>query len=178
MIMTLRKGKVASQDPEAGAEAKEGSVITVNISKGPGEATVPSVIGMTKAEAKAKLQASGFELGYSEFVASDKPKGEIVEQDPGAGETAKGGTEVNVKISDGSGEGEVKMPSLVGKTLESAVSALENLKLNKGTVTYDYSNDYSKGQVMWQQYETGTSLKKGNSVNHYEIGRASCRERV
>lgn len=161
----VEKGKVASQDPEAGAEAKEGSVITVNISKGPGEATVPSVIGMTKAEAKAKLQASGFELGYSEFVASDKPKGEIVEQDPGAGETAKGGTEVNVKISDGSGEGEVKMPSLVGKTLESAVSALENLKLNKGTVTYDYSNDYSKGQVMWQQYETGTSLKKGNSVN-------------
>ena len=70
-----------------------------------------------------------------------------MEQDPGAGETAKGGTEVNVKISDGSGEGEVKMPSLVGKTLESAVSALENLKLNKGTVTYDYSNDYSKGQV-------------------------------
>ena len=34
-----------------------------------------------------------------------------------------------------------------------------------GNVTYAYSSDYPEGQVMEQQYGSGTSLEKGTSVS-------------
>ncbi|MDO4860678.1 MAG: Stk1 family PASTA domain-containing Ser/Thr kinase [Bacillota bacterium] len=161
----IEKGHVASQTPEPGEKAKEGTTITVYISKGPGPATVPSVIGMNTKEAQKKLEAAGFELGNVTPVASKKPKGEIVGQDPGAGETAEGGTAVNVKISDGSRENEVSMPFVLDKTLEEAKSIIESAGLQVGKIDEGYSEDYAEGKVMWQQYDAHEKLQKGDTVD-------------
>ena len=40
-------GTVIAQDPLAGAKVKEGSTVTLTVSTGPGNATVPSVVGET-----------------------------------------------------------------------------------------------------------------------------------
>ena len=161
----IEKGHIASQTPEPGEEAEEGTTITVYLSKGPGPATVPSVIGMDTKEAQKKLESAGFKLGSVTPVASKKPKGEIVKQDPGAGATAEGGTEVNVSISDGSKENEVSMPFVLDKTLDEAKKLIEGAGLKVGNVEEGYSEDYAEGKVMWQQYDTHETLQKGDTVD-------------
>ena len=161
----IEKGHIVSQTPDPGEKAKPGTTITVYVSKGPGPATVPSVIGLKTKKAKEKLEAAGVTLGNVTPVASKKPKGQIVKQDPGAGETAEGGTEVNVEISDGSRENEVTMPFVLDKTLDEAKALLEGAGLQVGKVEEAYSEDYAEGKVMWQQYDAHEKLQKGDTVD-------------
>lgn len=157
------KGEIVSQDPEEGTEAEKGTYITVNISKGKGYETVPKVIGLNTSEAEKKLEENGFKLGRVNQEASEEPEGEIIGQNPYAGDTAEAGTAVNVTISDGSKK-YTNVPSLLGKTVEEADTALRNADLRLGDVGYDYSDKYEEGQVIWQEYSKGESLLSGDAV--------------
>ena len=154
---------IVSQDPEAGQIIKTGSTVTVNVSKGLGDGSVPDLTGKMKDELSDYLEAAGFKLGAVTTEASDKPEGTVLSQNPKAGEEVEKGTAIDVVVSDGSkAKGEV--PYMVGKSLSEAQAALAAAKLVCGSVSYDYSTTYSEGEVMWQQYDAGASLAKGSSV--------------
>ena len=53
----------------------------------------------------------------------------------------------------------------MGKTESKARTALENAGFKAGTVSKGYSTDYASGQVMEQQYSSGTSLEEGTSIS-------------
>src|SRR5215216_8121364 len=57
---TVPENRVAGQRPEPGAEADEGSVVTITVSSGPGEAPVPIVRGLTVEDATDALRQAGF----------------------------------------------------------------------------------------------------------------------
>lgn len=84
-------------------------------------------------------------------------------QDPAPGSTAEKGTAINVVVSDGS-KAKAVVPYLVGKSLGDAQAALLNAGLSVGSISYDYSNTYAEGEVMWQQYDANAQLDKGTSV--------------
>src|SRR5262245_2909931 len=48
-------GTVASQTPAAGAAAKPGSTVSIEVSKGTGLVQVPNVVGLTRGQAEAEL---------------------------------------------------------------------------------------------------------------------------
>ena len=56
------------------------------------------------------------------------------------------------------------MPFVTGMTLNEASAAIRNAGLTVGTVTYDYSNTYASGEVMWQQYEGNAQKERGTAV--------------
>lgn len=159
------EGKIVSQSPKADMKVKKGKVIRVNISKGTGVETVPSVIGQTVEQAKATLEAKGFSLGSISEEESDAPEGTIIRQNPDAGTDAESSQAISVVISKGRSIKEVAMPGLLGKSLDSAKAEIESAGLKVGDVTYGYSADYPSGQVIEQQYSSGTSLTEGTSVN-------------
>ena len=158
----IEKGLIVSQDPSADERVKEGSTITVNISKGLGEGSVPNLVGKTEAELSDYLKAAGFRLGEVTKESSDKPEGMVISQDPKAGETADKGTSINVVVSDGSLDNAV-VPYLIGKSESDAKSALAAAGLKCGSVSSDYSSA-AEGEVIWQQYSSNTQLKRGSSV--------------
>ena len=158
----IEKGLIVSQDPSAEERVKEGSTITVNISKGLGEGSVPNLVGKTEAELSDYLKAAGFKLGKVSKESSDKPEGTVISQDPKAGETADKGTSINVVISDGSLDNAV-VPYLIGKSESDAKAALDAAGLKCGSVSSDYSSA-PEGEVIWQQYSSNTQLKRGSSV--------------
>lgn len=86
-------------------------------------------------------------------------------QDPAAGSNADKGTKINITISDGKGKDKGTVPSVTGKSLEEAKAAIRNAGFSVGNITYDESNVYGNGYVMWQQYAANTSLEKGQTID-------------
>ncbi len=94
------KDTVLSQSPAAEGRAKKGSVVLLTISKGSGTVTVPRVIGLTEAQATAKLDPLGFRTRISR-IPSTKTEGLVISQVPAQGTKAKRGSVVGLDVSDG-----------------------------------------------------------------------------
>ncbi|MFR9269555.1 MAG: Stk1 family PASTA domain-containing Ser/Thr kinase [Clostridia bacterium] len=159
----VEKGRIVSQDPDAGTTIKTGSTVTVNISKGLGDGSVPDLRGKKQSELADYLEAAGFKLGTVSEEASEEEKGTVLSQDPDAGEEVEKGTAINVVVSDGS-KAKATVPYLVGKSINDAQSALSKAGLSLGSISYDYSSTYAEGEVIWQQYDANAQLDKGTSV--------------
>ena len=52
-------GNVVAQDPAAGGKAAKGSEVRLNVSKGTAKVDVPSVVGLSQADATAQVKSAG-----------------------------------------------------------------------------------------------------------------------
>lgn len=91
---------VVSQAPAAEGRADKGSTVFLTVSKGSGTVPVPRVVGLTEAQAQAKLTAVGFRTRSSR-IPSAKPVGLVISQVPVQGTKAARGSIVGLDVSDG-----------------------------------------------------------------------------
>ena len=92
-------GIVVGQDPAAGSQQGKGSVITLQVSKGPQTSQVPDVTSQTEADARAPLQDAGFEIQVVEEIVTDESfDGLVLSQDPEGGTEAEQGTTVVIVV--------------------------------------------------------------------------------
>ena len=159
------EGEICSQDPDVSASVKKGKTISVNISKGMKEGTVPNIVGKTYQDAEYYLEKYDFKAGTVTTEKSKMPKDMVISQSPAAGEEAKPGSKVSFVISEGTAEGEAIVPLLLGKDVDEAKTTLEKAGLKVGATTYEKSTAYPKNQVLWQQYTADTTLAEGSTVD-------------
>ncbi|WP_312653675.1 Stk1 family PASTA domain-containing Ser/Thr kinase [Aminipila sp.] len=159
------EGQIVSQDPTAESKVKKGKIVTVSISKGSKEGTVPNIVGRSYDDAVYLIKKYGYDVGEATIGKSDMPKDTVISQNPKDGEEAKPGSSIDFVVSQGTDDGTVIMPKLLGMTIEKAKEALKAEGLKIGDVGEDMSDAYSKGQVMWQQVGAGESVDKGATVN-------------
>ena len=157
-------GQVVSQTPEAGSKVKEERLVTIYVSKGGEELTMPDLKGLTKAEAEAKLQKMGLKLGTVYEKNSDEEVGTVIQQDPNAGAKISKGQEVDIIVSKGKKVKKVSVPSVTGATLESAQNAITSRGLHVGSVTKQASNQ-TAGTVISQSVSGGTEADEGTSID-------------
>lgn len=93
-------GTVLAVSPEAGTEAKSGDAITVTVAV---PHTVPDVEGMSEADAKAALQAEGYEVTSEWYTTEDIEEGTAVSTDPAAGSELNSGSEVTLYVAHSRG---------------------------------------------------------------------------
>ncbi len=158
-------GLITAQDPKAKAKVKQGTVITVDISMGPSEGAVPYLVGMDEGSAIKAIEDAGFEYGGSTEETSTQPAGQVLSQTPEAGTKASPGSEITLVVSNGEGKRQVNVPDLRGLTEEEARAKLESNGLYLGSVSYEISKTYPKGQVIDQQYAAGNKIDVETSVN-------------
>jgi serine/threonine-protein kinase len=92
-------GVVVNQEPGGGTAAPKGSTVTVSVSKGPKEVSVPNVEGQDRDAATAILQESGFKVKVVEEATEDENADNIViRQDPGPGTKVKPGSTVTIVV--------------------------------------------------------------------------------
>jgi len=97
-----------------------------------GRVTVPSVTGKTLIDANTALAAVNLKVGnVTNVVSAATNVDKILTQSPAAGQTARGGSGVDVQV----GVAIVTIPALVGKTYADAVNALHAAALDAGNVT-------------------------------------------
>ena len=94
------RGTVLSQSPAAEGRAKKGSFVLLTISSGRATVTVPRVIGLSEAQATARLTPLGFRARVTR-IPSTKTEGLVISQVPAQGTRAKKGSVVGLNVSDG-----------------------------------------------------------------------------
>jgi serine/threonine-protein kinase len=93
------KDVVVQMDPPANTLASKGSTVTLFVSKGPKESTIPDVTSFSRTDAIATLRNSGFKVLVEVSDTPDPSQdGVVLTQEPGPGTTAKPGTTVTITV--------------------------------------------------------------------------------
>jgi eukaryotic-like serine/threonine-protein kinase len=96
---TVEEGRVIRTDPGPEALAPRGSAVTVVVSSGPADATVPSVVDLSEASAINTLSGAGFNPRVQEQDTDDPTEnGRVISQNPAGNATARIGSEVTIVV--------------------------------------------------------------------------------
>jgi serine/threonine-protein kinase len=160
---TVANGVVISETPPGGSVVDKGTRVTLAVSTGPGSSPLPDVVGLTAAQATAKLKEAGFKPTTEKQPSATVANGRVVSTNPSAGTEAQAGSSVTVLVS--SGPAQTTVPDVVGQSRAAAEATLTNAKLAAGTITQQTSTEQSPGTVLEQSPAAGSSLPDGGTVN-------------
>ena len=153
------KGKVFDQNPEAGERIERKNIVTIYVSQGKRKVDVPTVNGLSVAEAVARLKDAGLNANPVE-VFSAKPDGTVIAQDPAPGKSVPEGTTVRINVSQG--EKPIAVPDVVGLSYDDAKAALED---DGFTVKRrDQNSNIQPNTVIDTNPKPGAGLQRGATV--------------
>ena len=156
---TQPKDLVTRTDPPAGETVASGATVTVYLSSGPAEVTIPDVASMTQEAAIAALTDAGLVV---ERVDADDTHPEIAKglatgTTPAAGTAAASGDAVVLLIASG----QVDLPDVTGATEDDARATLGALGLSITT-----------SRVETSKYADGTVYKQSPAPGRVDVGSA------
>ena len=156
----IPKDRVASQLPLATTRAPKGSSITLTISDGPGDTTIPTtIIGSSLEEARNELSAAGLLITQIVPIDSNSRTGIVLKITPDAGSIIKAGSGVVLEIASGN----VKVPALLDLTgIEAQTILIQAGFLVKELSAFDESKPI--GVVLAQAPAAGTTQVIGSDV--------------
>ncbi|MBV9003553.1 MAG: PASTA domain-containing protein, partial [Solirubrobacterales bacterium] len=155
-------GVVIAQDPQGDTKADEGSTVSLTVSQGPGNATVPSVEGLSVAQAKQAITRAGLKPGRVVLFSSTQfNAGQVTGTDPAAGQSIPAGTAVT--IFESSGKPQIAVPDVTGDTEANARTVLEADHFNVATSTQT-SSTVPAGNVISQSPTGGSQATQGSTV--------------
>jgi serine/threonine-protein kinase len=153
-------GTVLKQSPVGGvgAYADPGSTVSLVLSSGKPDVTIPQVVGMSFKDAKAMLEAQDLQVQRND-VENDHPKGQVLSSNPATGTTVASGTAVTLDVS----QGPKAVPKVVGMTQDEAEQAIRAAGF-KPVPTDDASSTEPAGTVTRQSPSDGTRQAQGSNV--------------
>ena len=96
---SVEEGRVVRTDPAAGADAPKGSTVTIVVSSGAQDVSVPDVTGLTEADARLRLTSAGFEVVVEQRSTLDPNQvGRVIAQTPSGGSRAEPGSTVTIAV--------------------------------------------------------------------------------
>ena len=99
---TVPEGVVIRQEPAAGTNVSANTPVTLYVSSGATEVTVPNVISIQEAAAVALIEAQGLTIGTITVISSATvPEGIVIASDPAIGQKLPLGSVVNLTLSNG-----------------------------------------------------------------------------
>lgn len=163
---TIPEGTVISQGTSAGTRVAKNTTITLSISSGPENATVPNVVGYDQVEASSVLESAGFKVTVKQSYSDTVESGKVISQSPVGTTSTTPGATVTITVSLGKETKEVTVPNLMGYTQENAIRELEALGL-KYQIRTENSSGVAKGQVTGQSPSMGEKVDEGTTVTIY-----------
>ncbi|MGA9284504.1 MAG: Stk1 family PASTA domain-containing Ser/Thr kinase [Solirubrobacteraceae bacterium] len=159
---SVEKGRVISTNPAAGIEVQVGSPVTVLVSSGPKEVSVPEVTGETQADATATLAAAGLKVSVSKREVAEPAAGTVISQSPGGGTQLKVGGQVTIVVAQALKK--VGAPSVVGQSEAQAIATLTSAGFSSNTVSRNVTDPTKVGIVVQQSPEAGHKVAAGATV--------------
>jgi serine/threonine-protein kinase len=90
--------QVISQTPVSGTSAAKGTNVTVKVSNGPPQVTVPDVVGYTSQQAVQALEAAGFQVNQQYTQTGAAGDNIVQSQNPAGGQSATKGSQVTITV--------------------------------------------------------------------------------
>jgi eukaryotic-like serine/threonine-protein kinase len=174
------KGIVISQEPAPATGLARGSVVGMNVSKGPATTTtttrttttqppsgrpIPNVVGLAQRDAVARLQAAGFRVD-SYPADSSRPRGTVISQRPAGGKRAAPSSRVRIDVSLGSGQRPLRtIPDVTGRPENEAKQTLVELGFTVRSVDQPAADGSSQpGVVLAQSPVAGGRASAGSQI--------------
>jgi serine/threonine-protein kinase len=127
------------------------------------EITMPNLIGMNKDDALLTINRFGLRTGEIRSVPNPEiPANRVVAHFPRAGRRVKPGRKVDLDISAGTGK--VRIPSLDGLPLSSALTTLERLGFVVARIDSIRSATVPQGRVVAVSPPPGAEVRPGSEV--------------
>lgn len=158
----VAEGNVIATTPSAGSSVSEKSTVTLQVSSGPEQVQVPKLAGLSQDEAAQALNAVGLRLAPEVDRAPSDPAqlDKVTAQDPSSG--AKINLDSTVSITLGSGPEQVRIPNVIGQTIDVAQPNIEGVGFKVQVATVDSSKP--EGQVISTSPSGGSTAAKGDVI--------------
>ena len=158
---TVSENRVIATDPGAGDDLQKDQTVTLVISSGAERLTVPSVVGLSEAEARSALGQAGFKVATTSRETEDEDPGTVLEQSPTPqARLRKGGT---VTLVLAKAPPDVEVPDVTGQGQNAATQALRKAGFTVQTLTQPVDNLDQDRHVLAQD-PPGGKAKKGSTV--------------
>ncbi len=154
---------VISQSPESGTRINKADEITVTISIGAKQVEVDDYTGRSIEDAKTLIDKQGL-VCETQFVESETiARNCVISTTPAARTWVDKGTVITCFVSLGSAEQEIRVPDMVGKSIEDATKlAAENGIVL--TITYDDTSSLEPGTVIRQGVDPDTIVEANDRI--------------
>jgi serine/threonine-protein kinase len=161
---SVEPGLVIQSEPGGGSTATKGSGVVLFVSRGPKLIKVPVLVGAQREVAVQRLRARGLEPAVSEEESSS-PQGQVIRQEPDAGEQVEPGAAVGIVVSSGEEEAEqAKVPNVIGKERRQAVEMVRAAGLVPAVEEEETEVQGKVGRVTDQFPPPGTEAEPGETV--------------
>lgn len=159
------EGYIISQEPKFAENfnVKEGSTVTVVVSKGTEKTKVPKVTGMKQEEAIKALEEANLKAEVIEETSKKVEEGYVISQETEAETEISAGETIKIHVSIGTGIKQVQMTSVIGMSESDAKNQIIKLGL-KSNVTYEEDTTKDNGVVLKQSVDTGKTVDEGTTV--------------
>jgi beta-lactam-binding protein with PASTA domain/predicted Ser/Thr protein kinase len=155
-------GTVIGENPGAGTKADKGSTVTLTVSRGQGNVSVPSVQGLSQTAATNVIKKAGLKVTHVVTQSSPTFKtGEATGTNPGAAKSVPPGTGVTLLVS--SGQPQKAVPDVRGESQSAATSQLTGAGFNVNPTTQT-SSSATAGNVISQDPAGGAQATAGSTV--------------
>ncbi len=162
--------RVVFQDPPGGQIVKQGRRVVITVGRPPISDRVPDFRGQTLDQAKDTIlefnrkyaQTGGsISLVIQEpvtFLRNNAPRLTILQQSPAPGADIFSKTELVFVVSDGPSGPLIKIPNLVGKNFQDALTELENLEAAYFVTVREAGPGQTPGNVIAQSPQPGSEI--------------------
>jgi serine/threonine-protein kinase len=158
-------GTVIDQSPAGNTQAAQGSKVTLTVSSGPAQVTVPDVVGEDQATAANRLGSAGLTLGtVSNQPSATVPSGSVVSTSPSPGTKVNPGSTVNLVVSSGQPQPQSQVPNVVGQPQDQAKSTLTAAGYGVSAQPQGVSDPTQNGIVLSENPAAGTPANQGTTV--------------
>ena len=105
-----------AQDPQPGTQVAKNSTVTLVVSSGTGQVTVPNVVGQDAGSAGNILGQAGFKVSTKTQASDTVQAGLVISTNPPAGAKAAKGSTVTMIVSSGPSPTTTETPTTAGFT--------------------------------------------------------------
>ena len=159
-------GQILDQNPPVGQMVKVGRRIYLYPCGGEQLIEVPKLNGRSLRDARFTLEQRGLEIGevvrkFSNEFTDDVIISQIIQP----GSKVKRNSKIALIVSNGPEIGSLRVPDLIGKTLEEARKIITDSKLKVGKITYQASSDVTPGKVLDQYPKRDKSANETTVVD-------------
>jgi serine/threonine-protein kinase len=158
-------GTVIDQSPAGNTQADQGSKVTLTVSSGPAQVTVPDVTGEDQATAANRLGSAGLTLGsVTNQPSATVPSGNVISTSPSAGTKVNPSSTVNLVVSSGQPQPTTQVPNVIGQTQGQARSTLTGAGYGVSAQPQAVSDPTQSGIVLNEDPPAGTAANPGTTV--------------
>ncbi len=159
----MEQGRVVWQDPPPAVAVTEGARVTLSVSRGPRPVQVPDVTGYERDVAIQLIVAAGLTVARVDTGLAPAERGVVVSSNPTAGRSLNPGSGVGLFVSVGMAT--IRIPNVIGLTVDEATELLEEAGLALGTTRTRTTNNHEPDLIFEQSPAAGTLSASGAAVN-------------